>query len=81
MIGFGRHKAMQSRMAGIIIDAYFFFGAFFFLLCFQGRNTSSVYKIALEKYEYSYYKTKQTLVTRHYVHHAKATVWSPGYEN
>lgn len=53
-----------------------------FLLCFQWRNTSSVYKIALEKYkEYRYYKTKQTPVMRHYVHHAKATVWSPGYEN
>lgn len=50
-------------------------------LCFQWRNTSSVYKIALEKYkEYRYYKTKQTPVMRHYVHHAKATVRSPGYE-
>lgn len=29
----------------------------------------------LEKYkEYRYYKTKQTPVMRHYVHHAKATV-------
>lgn len=32
-------------------------------VCFQWRNTSSVYKIALEKYkEYRYYKTKLTPV-------------------
>lgn len=48
---------------------------------FNGEITSFIYKIALEKYKYRYYKTKQTAVMRHYIHHAKSTVWPPGYEN
>lgn len=72
MVSLKKQKNSQSKETSQLWDCAVFF---FFLLCFQWRNTSSVYKIALEKYkEYRYYKTKQTPVMRHYVHHAKATV-------
>ena len=64
----------------------FFVGMVIFLFTkkncvFNGEITPSIYKIALEKYKHRYYKKKQTAVMRHYIHHAKSTVWPPGYEN